>query len=103
MRQPSSRGVRVRTLDRPGKLVPSSATRLRSRMVRLAPGQIMEWHSTKAREELLIVLVGRVTLELKDGAPKQLREGRCAFVPSRTMHRVVNRTRAAAVYIYCTG
>lgn len=98
--------MRVRKLTRPGRLVPPEARRLRSRLVRLAPGGVMDWHSTGAREELLIVLQGMVVLEAAGRGPvtrRRVTVGQCAFVPSRTRHRVVNRAARSADYIYCTG
>jgi mannose-6-phosphate isomerase-like protein (cupin superfamily) len=67
----------------------------------------MGWHSTHAREELIIALAGSLTLELQR-SPRRLRRvalrgGACVWLPSRTRHRVLNRSRAMAAYLYVTA
>ena len=62
----------------------------------------MDWHSTKEREELLVMLEGRVQLELQTSR-MSLRAGQCAWLPPRTLHRVVNRSTTPARYVYVTG
>ena len=102
-----SRAIRRRTYRRPGRLVPPGAVGLRARAVRLMPGQQMDWHSTRAREELLVALRGSLRLEVQDARRRirltPLRAGQCAFVPSQTVHRIINRSRAQADYIYITA
>ena len=98
--------VTQRSLARAGKLVPPNAKRLRGRAIILRPGEAVEWHSTGAREELIIALAGTVRLELGRVVRPHtalLRAGRCAFIPSATIHRVVNRTTRTAHYLYVTG
>ena len=82
-----SSAIRRRTYRRPGRLVPPGAVGLRARAVRLKPGQQMDWHSTRAREELLVALRGSVGLEVQEchlglASPGELRlrrqEGRLA-------------------------
>ncbi len=96
-----------RGLRRPGKLIPPDAARLKSRVIRLPAGQAIEWHSTKEREELIIVLEGTIELE-RQAAGARVRRTRAAaghslFVPPQVMHRVVNPTGRVARYIYVTG
>ena len=93
---------------KPGRLVPPSAKRLRSRSIRLAPGQEMPWHSTDRREELLVMLEGVVDLERRMSIASRtlrvsLRAGHCAYLPSGTPHRLVNRSRRRARYLYVTA
>ena len=80
---------------------------MRAGVVVLKPGEIMEWHSTRAREELLIMLAGRVQVEVEGRVGCQhvgLNVGACARLPQRTRHRIVNRsTAAAARYVYVTA
>ena len=75
--------------------------------MRLAPAQAVDWHSTDAREELLIALQGTVCVEREDGRRRitatSLPAGQCAFLPCATIHRVVNRSRKAAHYLYVTA
>ena len=67
----------------------------------------MEWHTTGVREELLVILAGRVVLELQPSSSRRrvvsLGEGQCAFLPQATMHRVVNRSTHPARYLYVTA
>lgn len=98
--------TRVRSLHRAGRLTPPSAKGLRSAVIILNPGEVMDWHSTGNREELLIALEGRVWVERQ--AFRRVRRivlaaGRSLFIPSRTLHRVVNHSRRVARYLYITG
>ena len=90
-----------------GRLIPRRDSGLRAGAVILKPGDIMDWHSTLRREELIIVIEGRIVLEWQSTAGRQramsLSAGRCAFLPSRVMHRVVNGSKVAAHYLYITA
>ena len=98
---------RVVSHARAGRLTPPRAKGLRAGAVRLAPGEIMEWHSTREREELIVVIAGRVALELQSIEGRRriapLAAGQSAFLPSHTLHRMVNRSRTAVHYIYITA
>lgn len=87
--------------------MPSAACRLKGRSMRLKPGEGVEWHTTGAREEVLIILGGSIRLDLMPPrgprASRTLSAGRCAFLPRRVRHRVVNRSRRVARYLYITG
>ena len=99
--------MRVVSYQREGRLVPMAARGLRARSVMLARGQMMEWHSTRTREELLIALSGVVNVEVASVASRRRRArlitGQCVFLPRETMHRVVNDSRTNAHYIYVTA
>ena len=99
--------IQVVSYRRPGPLTPRRAGRLRAGAVRLTPGASMDWHSTRSREELLVLLAGRVELEVEGSRHRvrrmALRPGRCAWIAPRTVHRVINRTRAIARYLYITA
>lgn len=91
---------------RPGRVTPPQAVGLRAGAVRLGAGRVMDWHSTREREELLVMLEGRVRLELDPSrrvSRVPLRAGECAWLPPQTMHRVVNRSMTAARYVYVTA
>ena len=96
-----------RSFRRPAKLTPPHAQRLRSRAIRLAPGTSIAWHSTRRREELLIILEGSVSVEAYDRRHRvrttRLTPGACAFLAAQVRHRVVNRSARPAQYIYVTG
>ena len=91
----------------PGRLVFSRTNGLRAGSVVLKPSEVMPWHSTEGREELLIILAGRVHLETEplSGRPVHvlLKAGQCAWLPRRTSHTVRNRSRRTARYLYVTG
>lgn len=99
--------VIVRSTRQRGRLIPRRARGLRAGAVTLKPGESMEWHSTRDREELIAVLDGRLSLEFH--APRQrlrraaLRQGQCAFVRADTMHRLTNVSASPSRYIYVTG
>lgn len=110
-----------RTLRRPGRIVPVTAARLHGRVVILGPGQIMAWHSTGRREEVVMMISGTVRLEVREDArgkrvsaisptadavavvASDLRRSQCVFLPQQTVHRLVNRSRRPARYLYVTG
>jgi mannose-6-phosphate isomerase-like protein (cupin superfamily) len=99
--------VLVSSLVRAGRLIPKRGRGLRASVVILPPGEVMEWHSTRGREELLVVLAGRVQVELQ-ASPRRyihraVRVGQAAFVPRETRHRVLNCSRMPARYLYVTG
>lgn len=101
------RTVHRRSYRRAGRLVPSTAGRLRSRSVLLKSGHAVDWHSTGSREELLIVISGHVIFEYR-GAGRRIRRvalpaGACLFVSPRVEHRVVNCSPRMAHYLYTTG
>ena len=102
-----ARLIRAASYRRVGRLVPRRAAGLRAGSVVLKPSEQMPWHSTRAREELLLVLQGRVIVEA-GSSPRMIRRvtlgaGRCLFLPRETPHRVVNRSRALARYLYITA
>ena len=67
----------------------------------------MPWHSTQRREELLLVLAGRVRLETQpsNGRVRALavRAGQSVFLPRETIHQVVNPSKGQARYVYITA
>ena len=98
----------MRSLARPGRLVPTTARRLRGRIVRLEPGGVMSWHSTGRREELLMPLTGAIRVEYEASRGRiratTVSTWQSTFLPRATTHRVVNPSRACHVlYAYLTG
>ncbi|MBI2884660.1 MAG: cupin domain-containing protein [Candidatus Omnitrophica bacterium] len=94
-----------RSVQRAGRIIPTAARHLRGRAVTLKPGDVMPWHSTGAREEVIIVLAGRLELRLADGAGRTRRVAahQCVFLPMRTRHSVFNAARAPVRYLYITA
>ena len=96
-----------RSYLRSGRLLLGRPKGLKAGAVRLTPGQVMDWHSTRAREEVLIALAGTVSVEVRRPARRlhrmTLRHGEYAFLPQQTVHRVVNRQVEIARYLYVTA
>jgi len=99
--------IRLGSYVRAGRLLPRRAAGLRAGAVALRPGEVMDWHSTKSREELLIALRGWLHVEIgrSRGAARRIRlkSGQRLFLPTHTLHRVVNRSSRQARYIYVTA
>ncbi|MBI3321566.1 MAG: cupin domain-containing protein [Candidatus Omnitrophica bacterium] len=104
---PRRRITRIRSYRRPGRLVPRREHGLRAASVILRPGEAMAWHSTRTREELLMMIGGRARLELCPSPQRSrsvpLRSGQCAWIPQQTIHRVVNRSATKVQYLYVTA
>ena len=99
--------LRAMSYRRTGRLTAARATGLRAGAVLLKPGRVMDWHSTRHREELMLLIRGRVSVEIET-SPRRIRRvsvsgGGCLHLPSHTRHRVVNRTHTDARYVYVTG
>jgi len=95
-----------RRLARSGRIVPTSARHLRGGCVALRAGEVMPWHSTGAREELLIPLQGLLRLEIETAGRRRrlaLAPGHTMFLPRATTHQVVNASTRPARYVYVTG
>ena len=85
--------------------MPAAAKHFRGRCVALAPDGVMDWHSTRDREEVLMVLEGVVIVEIQRARRTRVRlaPSSCLFLPQHTAHRVINRTSVAARYLYLTA
>lgn len=101
--------VRQASYRRAGWLILRRSRGLRAGSVKLRRGQVMAWHSTRSREELLIAVQGRVCVEVLAGASRPrprrvlLSTGECLWLSTDTRHRVVNTSRSMAQYLYVTG
>ncbi len=98
--------VAQRSYRKPGKLIPPHAQHLKGRSIVLRRGQAIEWHSTRDREEIILVFRGSVSLETRDRRDRTrsiaLSSGRAAFLSQDVWHRVVNRSHRQAHYVYVT-
>lgn len=99
--------VRAVSYKRHGRLTPRRSPGLRAGAVVLGVGEMIDWHSTRGRQELLIALAGRIQVELSPSARRRrrvrLRAGECAMLPPQTAHRVVNQSSTKAHYLYVTA
>ena len=68
--------LRVVSLRRQGRVIPRRTDGMRAAVIALKPNAVMDWHSTGPREELLIVLAGRVQVHTAKAPPKQRKEER---------------------------
>jgi mannose-6-phosphate isomerase-like protein (cupin superfamily) len=73
---------------------------MRSGVVTLQPGEAVGWHSTGAREELVIVLSGRGEARGRAGAPTPMHAGAALYVPPEHEHDIVNTGADVLRYVY---
>ncbi|MFW6107745.1 MAG: cupin domain-containing protein [bacterium] len=66
----------------------------------IAPGAECGQHSTKAHEEVLVVLDGEGTARLGDGSALEIRGGQIVYIPPHTTHNIVNTGDDPLRYIY---
>ena len=102
-----SNSVYIASYRRAGRLVPRRAAGLRAGVVVLKPGGVIDWHSTRTREELLIALEGRCEVDIQRPRGTQrtirLQHSQCLLLPSQTLHRVVNESTKPVRYLYITA
>jgi quercetin dioxygenase-like cupin family protein len=79
---------------------PPDSITMRSGVVTLAPGSAVGVHSTKAFEELVIVLEGQGELLITGQEPLAIGQGRVAYCPPQTEHNVVNTGHDTLRYIF---
>ena len=94
--------VDVQTLNEPGWLTPMSSERMRSRFVRLEPGEEIGGHVNKEREEIIIFLGGVAEVQLHD-EPVQVSGGQTIFIPNNTPHNIKNIGDSNLEYVYVTA
>jgi quercetin dioxygenase-like cupin family protein len=98
--------IRPKSFLKSGRLTSDSAKHLKSRSVKLASGEEMPRHTTGAREELIIVISGKILL-LLEGEKKTrsiaLVSGKSIFIPKNTWHGVLNKSKSPARYVYVTA
>ena len=92
-------------LDNPELYVPllegPPVTRgMRSGRVRLDPGEEAGVHSTKAHEEIVIILEGTGTFSREGDDALEVSTGQAVYVPPHTVHNVTNESDAVLKYVY---
>ena len=100
------RRVVRRSYRRPGRLIPKRSRGLRARSMLLPPEASVAWHSTGAREELLIGLAGEVLVEIRRARRVRrvaLAAGWSLWLPPSLPHRVINASTTPVRYLYVTG
>jgi quercetin dioxygenase-like cupin family protein len=89
------------SLDRRNSILNAeNANKMKSGIIFLQPGEEVGEHSTKEKEEIIIVLEGKATVEI-DGQPfSEVTPGAVAYIPSQTLHNVRNKSACKLRYIY---
>ncbi len=81
-------------------LTDKNAMKMRSGMVILHSGEEVGTHNTNDKEELIIVLEGKATVEIDKQVFAEVQSGAGVYIPSRTSHNVSNRADSKLRYIY---
>ena len=81
-------------------LTDENANKMRSGMIVLQSGEEICAHNTNENEELIVVLEGIATVEIIGQLFLEVKSGSVAYLPSRTLHNVINRADSKLRYIY---
>lgn len=77
---------------------------MRSGKVYLAPGQACGQHSTKDREELLVLLSGQGEVLIgEENEIFHIAQGKVCYIPPQTPHDVRNTGDEPLIYVYCVA
>lgn len=76
---------------------------MRSGKVYLAPGQACGLHSTKDREELLVLLSGSGEVLIGQKDRFDIARGKVCYIPPQTPHDVRNTGDEPLIYVYCVA
>lgn len=66
----------------------------------LAPGELVDAHSTGGSREIVYCLEGEITVRRGDDPPFVLHAGEMTFLPPATEHEMSNRSPAPASYLF---
>jgi len=79
---------------------PPETGSMRSGVVTLRAGTSVGLHSTKNYEELIIILQGQATVQVKDRTTVTIEAGQAFYCPPETEHDVFNSGDEPLQYIY---
>jgi len=79
---------------------PPETVTMKSGLVILEPGQKVGKHSTGAHEEMLVILEGKGTMMLKDGAKLEVDADHILYCPPDTEHDMMNTGTGVLRYVY---
>jgi len=79
---------------------PPQSISMESGLVVLEPNHTVGKHSTKAHEELLIVLEGEGQMLFADGSTLPVKANTAVYCPPQTEHDVKNTGQSALRYVY---
>ena len=90
----------VKKLKQSGTLIkPPQSKQIKTGLVILAPGEDVGWHITKNREEIIVVLKGRGTVECQ-GQRKNINQGDFIYIEAEKEHNVFNTGKEELHYLY---
>jgi mannose-6-phosphate isomerase-like protein (cupin superfamily) len=76
---------------------------IRAGCVVLKPGESIGKHSTKSKEEILVILKGRAEASCGGNPPLTAEENYIIYIPPHTTHNVKNIGSGLLRYIYITS
>jgi mannose-6-phosphate isomerase-like protein (cupin superfamily) len=79
---------------------PPESVTMRAGAVTLAPGKTVGKHSTESYEEFIVILEGRGSMIMSDGARLDMKVGTSVYCPPDTEHDVENTGTVPLRYIY---
>ncbi len=81
-------------------LTTENAKKLKSGLIFLKTGEEIGEHNTREKEEIIIVLEGKATVEIDGQVFSEVNSGSVAYIPSQTLHNVRNGSDSELRYIY---
>jgi quercetin dioxygenase-like cupin family protein len=81
-------------------LTAENAKKLKSGLIFLKTGEDVGEHNTRKKEEIIIVMEGKATVEIDGQVFSEVSSGSVAYIPSQTLHNVRNRSDSELRYIY---
>ena len=81
---------------------PPVTKKLKSGRVVLNPGESVGKHTTKNKEEIILVVKGKATVII-EGKEMELDEGKSHFIKDNISHDVRNDTDKPLKYVYVVG
>jgi quercetin dioxygenase-like cupin family protein len=81
-------------------LTAENAKKLKSGLIFLKTGEEVGEHNTMKKEEIIIVMEGKATVEIDGQVFSEVSSGSVAYIPSQTLHNVRNRSDSELRYIY---
>jgi len=76
---------------------------LRSGVVILKPSEAVGEHETTGKEEVIIVLKGKVTVYYGKGGQILAQQGSFVYIPPNTLHNLKNTGKGILQYVYVTN
>jgi quercetin dioxygenase-like cupin family protein len=81
-------------------LMGESAIRMKSGLIVLQESEEIGEHNTNEKEELIVVLEGKASVEIDGQVFCEVQPGSAVFIPSSKLHNVINRADSKLRYIH---